>query len=219
MGADGHNPWARKLENVIDLSNEEKLLLDRLVARPRRYEPGEDLISQGDIPRDLNIVLDGCAARYKLLADGGRQIMALLLPGDLCDLHVFVLKEMDHGIGAITATTVAKIPRDEILNILDTRPNLTKALWWSTLQDEAILREWIVNMGRRSAAARVAHFFYEIYLRLEAVGLASNYTYSFPLTQNELADAMGISHVHVNRSIQALRREEEGIRAPKPPMA
>ena len=207
METAAHNPWTRKLENVIDLSTEDRLLLDRLVSRPHWYEPGQDLIRQGDIPGNLHVVLDGCAVRYKLLNDGSRQILALLLPGDLCDLNVFLRKEMDHNIGAVIASRVAAIPRDEILEILDARPKLTKALWWSALQDEAIMRERIVGLGRRSAHTRIAHFFYEVYLRLEMVGLASDYTCKFPLTQSELGDTMGLSPVHVNRTVQGLRRE------------
>ena len=207
MDSPGRNPWARKLRKVIDLSEDDEQLVDRLVSQPRHYDPGEDIVHQGEIPREVHVVLNGCAVRYKILPSGARQIMALLLPGDLCDLHTFLLREMDHNIGAIVASSVAKIRREEILDILDSRPKLTKALWWNTLQDEAILREWIVGMGRRSAVGRIAHFFYEIYLRLEAVGFAADSMCNFPLTQSELADAMGVSSVHVNRTVQELRRE------------
>ena len=202
------NPWATKLEKFAPLSPEDKRLLDHLVTRRRQFGAGEDFISEKEVPRYVHVVLEGCAVRYKLLPDGRRQNIALMLPGDVCDMHVCLLKEMDHSIGALVPSTAALIEREQILEITEKHPRLTKAMWWSTLQDEAILREWLLNVGRRNAYERLAHLFYEIYVRLHAVGLADDNRCEIPLTQAQLADALGISNVHVNRSLQRLRREE-----------
>jgi CRP-like cAMP-binding protein len=186
---------------------DDEQLLDQLIQNSVVHPAGEDIISQGDIPSDLHVVLDGCACRYKVLPDGRRQIIAFLLPGDLCDLHVFLLREMDHSIGTITASRVATISRETILQIASERPQLTRALWWVTLVDEAILREWIVALGRRTAYERIAHLICELYLRLKMVGAANGQSFELPITQTELADTMGLSLVHVNRVLQRLRGE------------
>ena len=202
------NPWVTKLQHFAALSDDDKALLDHLISRQRRFAPGEDLVAEKEVPRQVHVVLEGCCVRYKLLPDGRRQNIALMLPGDLCDMHVFLLKEMDHSIGALVPTTVALIEREQIVDISEKHPRLTRAMWWSTLQDEAILREWLLNVGRRTAFERLAHLFYEIYVRLHAVGLAGENRCEIPLTQGQLADTLGISNVHVNRSVQRLRREK-----------
>jgi len=145
--------------------------------------------------------------RYKLLPDGGRQIMAYLVPGDFCDLHVSILGEMDHGIGALSACEVAYISRRTVEDLTTNRPAITRALWWATLVDEGTLREWLVNMGRRPADQQMAHLFCELLVRLQSVGLATQTSYEFPLTQAELADTLGVSDVHVNRMLQQLRAD------------
>ncbi len=164
----------------------------------------EDVIREGDVPDDVHLITSGFACRYKSLPDGSRQIFAYLVPGDLCDLHVFILREMDHSIGTLSACTVVDIPRDAILRLTD-RPAIARALWWATLVDEATLREWIVNMGRRRAEERVAHFLCELFARLEIVGLADENGYELPLTHADIGDTVGLSNVHVNRSLQTLR--------------
>lgn len=130
--------------------------------------------------------------------------MAYLIPGDLCDVHVFLLKEMDHCIGTLSPCRVVDIPRHRILELLE-RPAIARALWWATLVDEGTLREWIVNVGRRPAEQRVAHLLCELLLRLQTVGLANGNTYELPLTQTEVAETMGLTVVHVNRVLQRLR--------------
>ena len=151
-------------------------------------------------------ILDGFACRYKLTSEGKRHIMAYLISGDFCDLHVFILKAMDHNIGALSPCRVVNIPRNRILE-MTTRPALARALWWATLVDEAVLREWLVNMGQREAPERIAHLLCELLLRLRAIGLAASDAYELPITQEALGDTMGLSAVHVNRSLQKLRSE------------
>ena len=169
-------------------------------------DPRKDLIREGDEPRDVQLILEGFACRYKLLADGRRQIMAYLLPGDFCDLHIFILRRMDHSIATLSPCRVAAIPRRRILELTE-RPAIARAPWWATLVDEAVLREWLVNIGARPAEERIAHLLCELLLRLRTVGLASGGGYALPITQAEIADTMGLTNVHVNRVLQRLRAE------------
>jgi CRP-like cAMP-binding protein len=145
--------------------------------------------------------------RYKLVAGGGRQIMAYLVPGDFCDLHVFILKAMDHSIGTLSQCSVVSIDRARIVELTE-RPAIARALWWATLVDEATVREWVVNVGARPADERLAHLLCELLVRLKAVGLADGGSYELPITQVDLADTVGLSTVHVNRVLQRLRALE-----------
>lgn len=141
-----------------------------------------------------------------MLEDGTRHILAYLVPGDFCNVHVFILKEMDHGIAAVSRCKVMDIPRGQVLEMTE-RPALSRALWWSSLVDEAMLREWLVNIGARPAEQRVAHLFSELLLRLRAVGLVEDNRYELPVTQQDLAETLGLSSVHVNRVLQRLRAD------------
>ena len=201
------NLLARKLQNFVFLKSEDLRLLDRVIANPRRVQAGVEVISEGDKPTDVHLVLEGFACRYKVLPDGGRQIMAYLLPGDICDLHVFLLNEMDHSMSTLSECTIVDIPRPTILELLD-RPMIAQGFLLSTLVDEGTLREWLVNVGRRQAEERVAHLLCELLARLESVGLADNDGYRLPITQVELADTTGLSAVHINRVIQRLRTDK-----------
>lgn len=201
------NAWTRKLEQVGALNPDDKLLLDKLVTPSWRYRAEEDIIRAGDTPTHVNVILNGWACRYKILRNGQRQILALLLPGDICDLTVFLLRAMDHTIGSLTETTVAKVSPEDILSIIASRPNLTQSLWWSSLQDESVLREWIVGLGRRDAYERTAHLLYEIYLRLKGIGLVDDDSFSLPMTQAQLSDILGLTNVHLNRVLQRMRTE------------
>ncbi len=198
------NALARKLELFGPLSDDDRRLLDETIMRPRTVEDHQDIIREGDAPEDVHLVLEGFAMRYKILPDGRRSIFAYLIPGDFCDLNIFILKAMDHGIATLSACTMVDIPRQRILELLE-RPAIARALWWATLVDEATLREWLVNMGRRNAESSIAHLFCEIHLRLKSIGLADGGEFYFPVTQRELSDTMGLSAVHMNRSLQNLQ--------------
>ncbi|TPN37857.1 Crp/Fnr family transcriptional regulator [Mesorhizobium sp. B2-3-3] len=198
----------RKLEHFKKLSDEDKELLAKSVARTVEFGAGSDVIRKGDKPDYVHLLVDGWAGRYKLLPDGGRNIMAYLVPGDLCDVNVALLEEMDHSIGALSACKVALIPLAAIRNVMDENRTLARALWWGTLVDEAVLREWLVTVGSRPAQQRVGHLICEMLIRTEAVGLARGNSFDLPLTQQELADTMGMSLVHMNRTLQALRSKE-----------
>jgi CRP-like cAMP-binding protein len=145
--------------------------------------------------------------RYKVLPDGQRQIMAYLVLGDMCDMHGSILGEMDHSIGALTPCRVAYIPQRAIEELTRRHPRINRALWWATLVDEGTLREWLVTMGRREADQQMAHLFCELLLRLQTVGLATENGFELPVTQDELADTLGLSAVHVNRVLQQLRKD------------
>ena len=198
------NLLTRKLEAFAPLSEADRHLLDAVIREARDVGSREDLIREGDAPGDVRLILAGFACRYKRLAGGRRQIMAYLVPGDFCDLHVFILREMDHTIATLSPCRVVDIPRERILEMTE-RPALGRALWWATLVDEATLREWLVNIGARPAEQRVAHLLCELLLRLRTVGLANGDSYELPITQAELADTVGLTNVHVNRVLQRLR--------------
>ena len=201
------NPLIQKLEAFAPLTEADKTLLASLSRGSRRVPSHEDLVREGDQPGDVRLILEGFAYRYKFLPDGSRQIVAYLIPGDFCDLHVFILKTMDHGIATLSPCTVADIPRTRVLELIE-RPAIARALWWATLVDEATLREWLVNIGARPADQRVGHLLCELLVRLETVGLTVKGSYELPLTQKELGDTMGLSAVHMNRIIQRLRAEK-----------
>ncbi|MCF4125685.1 Crp/Fnr family transcriptional regulator [Methylobacterium sp. SyP6R] len=200
------NPLIRKLERFTRLSDADKSLLQQAAtARIVNYDTHQDIIAEGEEPTDVNLILGGWVCRYKQLADGGRQIMSFLLPGDLCDLNIFLLRRMDHALGTLTPVAVAKISRDLLQTMLNADPRLTRALWWEVLVTAAIHREWLVNIGRRTALERVAHLLCEVYFRQQAVGRAKDGRCELPITQVELADALGLSAVHVNRTLRELR--------------
>ncbi len=194
-----------KLEHFTRLSEADKDALKGLIRRVRLFEAGTDIIREGERPEHVNLFLAGWAYRYKQLEDGRRQIVAFFVPGDLCDLHVFVLREMDHAIGAITPVRLAQVPREMLIGLMDRHPRVTRALWWETLVDAAIQREWTFNLGRRTALERLAHLLCELFIRLRATGLTDGDSCAFPVTQVELADATGLTNVHVNRTLREMR--------------
>lgn len=195
----------RKLRAFRELSPQEKAAIEDATHHVQEYAAGEDIIREGDAPDHVHLVIDGWAARYKSLEDGKRPILGYLIPGDLCDLHVSLLRQMDHSIGALSPCKLALIDRMRLEALMEKHRELAKALHWSTLVDEAILREWLVTIGHRNADKRLAHFFCEMFLRSKTVGLVSDSAFKLPLTQEEIGDTMGLSAVHVNRTLQVLR--------------
>lgn len=200
------SPLIQKLELFGPLPPGDRILLDEVVSQPRRVAAHRDLIREGERPSDVHLVIEGLACRYNLLADGRRSVSAYLVPGDFCNPHVFILGAMDHGIATVSPCTIVDIPRGRILEMTE-RPAIARALWWATLVDEATLRAWLVNMGRRDAEGRIAHLFCELHLRLKHVGLVDNGEFALPVTQSDLADTVGLSAVHVNRLLMSLRSQ------------
>lgn len=199
---------ASKLEAFTKLSPDDKAALANISRNVRFVDARCDLISEGEKPRFVHLVLDGWGCRYKQLPDGRRQIVGLFVPGDFCDLNIYILKYMDHSIGAITRLKVSVITPDEMTALTTDRPRITQALWWNELVTTSVQREWTLNIGQRSAYERIAHLLMELYNRVETVGRGHNGRCDFPLTQNDLADATGLTAVHVNRTLQELRRDK-----------
>jgi CRP-like cAMP-binding protein len=197
----------RKLTTFADLNEVQRNKLDALCSDVRTVASKTDIASDGDRPESIQLIVDGWAARYKHLPDGGRQIMAFLLPGDLLDAHVTILGHMDHGVRAITRCKVAYIKADSLDTLTSEDNLLARACWWSTLVDEATLRSWIVSLGRRDAYERVAHLLCEIHARAALLGLVHYDRFDLPFTQEEIADATGLTAVHTNRTLQRLRAE------------
>jgi CRP-like cAMP-binding protein len=202
------NPLTMRLEQFTSFEQSERQRLDELLNYPTKtFARGKIILPEGTKVQNILLVLTGLAARAKTLANGNVQIMALLVPGDLCDVEVFVLEAMDHDIIAIADTTCVLIPADEMEHLLTESGRLTKAMWWSTMVDSAILREWIVDHGSRDSRERIAHLICEMLIRYRVVGGTTDDAFPFPLTQEELAQATGMTPIHVNRMLQQLRVE------------
>lgn len=197
---------AMRLGAYTRLSRADRDAIDQIGRNVREVDARRDLIREGEKPRHIYLMLEGWANRYKTLPDGRRQIVAFFVPGDFCDLNIFILKAMDHSIGAITRLKVAHINREDMDQLTASHPRITQALWWAELVDASVQREWTLNIGQRSAYERIAHLLVELFLRLKCVGLVNGSSCDFPLTQNDLADATGLTAVHVNRTLQELRR-------------
>jgi CRP-like cAMP-binding protein len=195
-----------KLRVRDDIGAEEEAAIRGMVGEIREYNADQVIIRRGSELRESVLLLDGWIARTKDLSDGGRQISELQFAGDFTDIHGFTLKRLDHNIATITPCRVALVPHDRLRSTLERFPHLMRVYWLMTNIDAAIHREWTVSLGRRSALSRMAHLFCEIRERLDIVGLAKNDTYEFPLTQQELGECLGLTAVHVNRTLQELRR-------------
>jgi CRP-like cAMP-binding protein len=205
---DGGSPLVTKLAHFVQLSGEDVRVLDALCVKEERFEAGTDIVLDGDVPRSAFVLTQGMAFRYRLLPDGKRQILTFMIPGDIFGLHAFLLRAMDHSICTLVPTRLAAISRATVFDLFEHHPRIGAALWWSALQQEAINRERIVALGRRSARGRVAYLLCELVWRLMAVGLGEDDAIQLPLTQAELADALGLTPVHINRILQEMRRDE-----------
>ncbi|APT30358.1 regulation and Cell signaling [Methylobacterium phyllosphaerae] len=199
------SPLAHKLNCYVRLSEDDRMCLADAMGPSRMVAPRTDIIHEGDDPRAINVILDGWACRYRQFANGRRQIVSLLLPGDPCDPHVFLLDEMDHTIGAITPVLLGQISGSAMRDLTARSPRLDLAFHRESLATAAIQREWTVSLGSRTGIERLAHLFCELYARLTAIGLADGNTCAMPMTQNDLGDAMGQTSVHINRTLQELR--------------
>lgn len=189
------------------LSDSDKALILGLTRRKRAFPKGAQLVVEHSRPGESCLIISGLAAREVFLSDGSRQISAIHVPGDFVDLHAFLLKLMDHSVVALTQCEAVFVPHGELLNISEQSPHLTRLFWLSTVIDGAIQRAWIASMGRRSPKAHVSHLLCEMYLRLSVAGLVDNDEFDFPINQPDLADMLGLSLVHINRTLKELRQE------------
>ncbi|MEA2981270.1 MAG: hypothetical protein QOF91_633 [Alphaproteobacteria bacterium] len=204
--AHAHDIIARKLKEHSLLLPADEAGLRSLGLRTRRLAPDEDLIREGDGPEVSALVLEGMVARYHALANGRRQYLSFHLPGDLPDAQTLFLEKMDHAVCAVGGAQVALIAHEEILELFERRPPVGFAIWRETLIDAAIFREAITNNSSRPPRTRMAHLFCELYYRARSAGLGKVGSVQLPLHQGQLGDALGMSLVTVNRTLQALRR-------------
>ncbi|MBP0114659.1 MULTISPECIES: Crp/Fnr family transcriptional regulator [Bradyrhizobium] len=199
-------PVIRRLSALRPLSTEARASLEyAMLEGLQRAGAGEDLISEGDPVDSVRVVLSGWLCRYKTLEDGRRQIVNFIFPGESCDAHAFLLPVMDHSIATMTPVVYSEIKRARFESLMAGDRSLAEAFWCETLVNIAIQREWAINLGRRVAVERVAHLFCETFERLRVVGMVDGNSCVMPVTQMDLADATGLSVVHLNRTLQELR--------------
>jgi CRP-like cAMP-binding protein len=202
------NPLARKLEHFARLADDDRLQLAAALSPARTIAARADIREEGDDPRSVNVILDGWACRYRQLPNGQRQIVSLLLPGDPCDPQVFHQRRVHHAIGALTPVSLAQIRGSAMKVLMAHSSALEEAFFRERLSATAIQYEWTVSLGRRSAIERLAHLFCELHARLDAVGLADGASCAMLLTQTDMANALGQTSVHINRTLKELRDME-----------
>ena len=200
-------PLARTWSKRVQLSHADREAILALPFRRETFAKDEYLIREGQQPTECTLLLRGFAYRQKVLRDGGRQIIAFLVPGEFADLQANVLGTADHNVQSLNRSEAVIIPRAALLELAEVRPAVRRAMWIETLIGASIVREWVVNVGRRDSRARIAHLLCEIAIRLQGAGAGDGAMFDFPVTQEQLADATGLTPVHTNRTIQALRRE------------
>ena len=208
MDAPALSPMLRKLRLWVNLTPEQEQALLDLPHSVTMIDKQKVIVREGDDIAHCWVVLSGYCVRFKYVGSGGRQIVSIHMKGDLVDLHNALLGVADHGVQTLTACKMAKLPIEAIRELSDKDSAIKDALWFDTLVDASIYCEWVANVGRRDAATRIAHLLCEFALKLDAVGLEQLH-YELPMTQDQLADATGLTAVHVNRTLQAL--EQDGL--------
>lgn len=196
----------KKLNRLGQLGPSDEAAIMSLPIKTEEVAPGRLLVREGTVPQQCCMLVRGYACRYKTTRDGARQIVSFHMAGDILDVQHLQLPLADHNVETITAATVGWIPSDPLRALLRERPRISDALWKDALIDASIFREWVLNVGRRDAKSRIAHMLCEFAVRHEAAGLGSPERFTLPITQEQIADATGLTPVHVNRSLQALRQ-------------
>jgi CRP-like cAMP-binding protein len=195
----------RKLTNLHEISDDEQAAVLEALTRPREVKRGDDIVADGSTPKQTTVMLSGTACRYKILPGGKRHILTFQYPGDMTDLYGYVMKKLDHAVGALSDCTFAHIPHETIAVLSEKYPNLQYAFWRDTMVDASISHTWALGGGRKTLE-RVAHMLCEIFVRLEAVGHAElGRPLPFTATQQDLADALGLSLVHTNKTMALLK--------------
>jgi CRP-like cAMP-binding protein len=202
-------PMARTLSYRLNLSADDRAAILRLPHHVKTIQRGHFVVREREKTIQSCLMLSGVSARSKIVGTGHRQIVAVHIKGDMVDLQNSLLEIADHSVEALTTSKVAMIPRDEIVRLAEERPQVGRALWLDTLVEGSISREWVANIGRRDARTRIVHVLCEFAVRLRVAGLVDGDEYELPMTQEQLADATGLTSVHVNRTIRAL--ETEGL--------
>jgi CRP-like cAMP-binding protein len=196
-----------KLQHMYPLTDEEERVLQGAFSHIENVPRDRDIVREGSHPTQCSLLMEGIVFRYKILPDGKRQILSFQFPGDVFDTQTFLLDTMDHSVAALTDSRIAVIPHEVMREITEGFPRITRALWKETLMDAAILREWLTSAGRRSAYQRVAHLICEVFVRQRTVRLTRGQAMDWPITQSEIADAIGVTHIHINRTLQELRKD------------
>jgi CRP-like cAMP-binding protein len=198
-----------KLERWRSLDEDDRVALLALPYKLRSLGPSQYVVREGDRAENSCLLLSGFAYRSKIVGDGGRQILAIHMKGDIVDLQNSLLGIADHNVQALTPIEIAAIPREAVLELMRERPAVAEAMWHDTLVDGSVHREWTANVGRRDSSTRMAHLLCEFALRLETAGLGEHSNYELPMTQEHLADCLGLTPVHVNRTLKGL--ESDGL--------
>ena len=200
------NPFIRKLEHAGPLSPDERQALSRLTVDARNLAARQDILPGQDVER-VYLVMSGIACRYKTLFDGTRRIVSFVLPGDLCRIPPTSRQTSEWRVGLLTRCSVVEVSRAALQELMVRHPGLNRALWWLALAELNRSREWLVN-DSRPGVQRLAHLLCELLACLQAVGLGEENGCELALSQVDLADALGISHVHINRVLQSLRKQD-----------
>lgn len=203
------SPLIRKLSAFVALTPVELDVLERLQRRGRAFDAGQDMVHQGQSARTAYILAAGWVCSYKIQPDGTRQIVDFQIPGDFLGLRSVLLRTSDHGFEPIGTIEAAEVLKEDLLAAFARTPRLATAILWAASRDEAMVVEHLVGLGRRDADARMAHFLLELAERLALVGMGSDTGFDCPLTQPHLADALGLTAIHVNRVLRQLR--ERGL--------
>lgn len=202
-------PMVRKLAYWVDLDASDRAALLALPHRVKTLGHNQYVVREGDRAQYSCVMLAGFSVRQKIVAGGLRQIVAIHMKGDLVDLQNSLVKVADHSVQMLTVGEIAMVPLEEIVRIAFERPAIGKAMWIDTVVEASIAREWVANVGQRDARTRIAHLLCEVALRLKLAGIDVGQGYDLPMTQEQLADATGLTAVHVNRMIKLL--EAEGL--------
>lgn len=208
----------KKLKLRTDISSEEERVIRGLISETRRVGPDQPVVRAGEELHHSLLLIDGWLVRAKDLASGERQVLEIHVSGDFADLHGFTLKRLDHDVVTVTDSLIGMVPHERLTEMTRDHPHLTRVYWLMTNVDAAITRELALSLGQRSAISRMAHLFCELHVRLGIIGRTNGDSFEFPLTQRELSECLGLTVVHVNRTLQELRRrqivetENRGIR-------
>jgi len=200
-------PLVEKLAYRVALGDEDRAAIMALPFTIKKLERAQYIVRERDVATHSCLMLAGYSIRSKTTASGARQIVSIHMKGEMVDLQNSLLKVADHSVQMLVSGKIAMIPREAVVSITQKRPQVAQAMWIDTLVDASIFREWIMNVGRRDARTRIAHLLCEFAVRLRVAGLGQDTSYELPITQEQLADATGLTAVHVNRTLRAFDKE------------
>jgi CRP-like cAMP-binding protein len=205
--ASAFDPVFKRWQRLVPLSAEDRRAVDALPWTRRTVDRDSYFVREGEPTSICTVLVNGLAFRQKLVSDGARQIISFHIPGEILDIQNCMLDVADHNVQSLTRASVAVVPKGALLDLIEARTNIRRAIWIDSLVDASIFREWVVNVGRRDARERIAHLLCELAARLRSAGLHEGPTFDFPVTQEQIADATGMTSVHTNRTLQSLRKD------------